>query len=319
MKDDSQRMTIPATPELSGLTGFGGNRLWRDGERRNGDSLAAALAHPDARIFLTHDDQWLCRTTDASAPDPSFAKSESVDLGAKLDDCVLLGFDPAGRPSLAASIDDAPALANDFALIGLRSIALQAFLDPDTEGQLGQAAHLLGWHAKNRFCARCGNSTAAEAAGYRRRCTNCDDVVFPRTDPVTIMLVHDGNGRCVLGRQPHFPENFWSCLAGFVEPGETVEAAVRRETLEESGLAVGTVRYLASQPWPFPGSLMIGCIAHATSRDIDFDAEELEACRWFARDEVQTMLADRHHQGLSVPRRFAIAHHLIKAFADNAL
>ncbi|MEC5292048.1 NAD(+) diphosphatase [Aurantimonas sp. C2-6-R+9] len=316
MKDDSAQA---AAQELSGLTGFAGNRLWRDGERRNGDSLAAALEHTDARIFLTHDGQWLCRTTDASAPDPSFAKSEAVERGANLDDCVLLGFDPAGRPSLAAAIDETPALTDDLALIGLRSIAMQAFLDPDTEGQLGQAAHLLGWHAKNRFCARCGKPTATEAAGYRRRCTGCGDVVFPRTDPVTIMLVHDGEGRCVLGRQPHFPENFWSCLAGFVEAGETVEAAVRRETLEESGLTVGCVRYLASQPWPFPGSLMIGCVAQATSRDIDFDAEELEACRWFARDEVQAMLEGRHFNAFAVPQRFAIAHHLIKAFADDVL
>ena len=315
MKDDSEQA---AARELSGLTGFAGNRLWRDGERRNGDSLAAALEHPEARIFLTHDGQWLCRT-DGAAPDPSFAKPAAIECGANLDDCVLLGFDPAGRPSLAAGIDETPALTDDLALIGLRSIAMQAFLDPDTEGQLGQAAHLLGWHAKNRFCARCGKPTAAEAAGYRRRCTSCGDVVFPRTDPVTIMLVHDGEGRCVLGRQPHFPENFWSCLAGFVEAGETVEAAVRRETLEESGLTVGCVRYLASQPWPFPGSLMIGCIAHATSRDIDFDAEELEACRWFARDEVLSMLEGRHSDALAVPQRFAIAHHLIKAFADDAL
>ncbi|MEX6508777.1 NAD(+) diphosphatase [Jiella sp. M17.18] len=304
--------------EISARTGFAGNRLWRDGEQRTEQSLEAALAHADATLYLTADGKWLCATS-GEAPDPAFARAAAEELGAQLPESVLLGFDPSGRPALAAEFGGVPEATDALALVDLRSLAMQGRLDPDVEGQLGQAAHLLGWHRKNRFCGRCGSPTVPEAAGYRRRCTECGDVVFPRTDPVTIMLVHDGNGRCILGRQPRFAEKFWSCLAGFVEPGETVEDAVRRETKEEAGITVGPVSYLASQPWPFPGSLMIGCVGLATSQEITFDGEELEDCRWFDRAEVQAMLEGRHPDGLSLPSRFAIAHHLIKAFADGAV
>lgn len=314
MRDDDHRPDA-AQAELSARTGFAGNRLSRDGEHRTDASLAEALAHPAARLFLASGDKWLLRT--GTVADPLFSRTEAEALGASLAGSVLLGTDMAGQPHLAARLADEIAPADGMALVDLRSIAMQGLLDPDSEGQLGQAAHLLGWHARNRFCARCGGETVAEAAGYRRRCPACGDVIFPRTDPVTIMLVHDGEGRCVLGRQPRFPEKFWSCLAGFVEAGETVEDAVRRETLEEAGLAVSRVDYLASQPWPFPGSLMIGCMALAPAAPIVFDATELEACRWFARDEVRAMLAGTHPEGLTVPQRFAIAHHLIKAFADG--
>ncbi|NDV86228.1 NAD(+) diphosphatase [Aurantimonas aggregata] len=313
MRDDDHRPDA-ARAELSARTGFAGNRLSRDGEHRTDASLAEALAHPAARLFLASADRWLLRT---ERPDPLFSRAEAEALGARLDGCVLLGTDMAGQPHLAARLAEGFEPEDGMVLIDLRSIAMQGLLDTDSEGQIGQAAHLLGWHGRNRFCARCGAETHPEAAGYRRRCSACGDVVFPRTDPVTIMLVHDGEGRCVLGRQPRFPEKFWSCLAGFVEAGETIEDAVRRETAEEAGLAVSRVDYLASQPWPFPGSLMIGCMALAPAGPIVFDATELEACRWFDRDEVRSMLAGTHPEGLSVPQRFAIAHHLIKAFAEG--
>ncbi len=332
--------------EISARTGFAGNRLWRDGEHRTDESFSQAVDHPKARFYLTTSDgKWLCRTdTQATASagqgenrdgrtpatiEPDFDIDAAHRFGMRLDAAVLLGVDGAGMPRLAAPIAAASTAFDDEAVdasvpkdagikaIDLRSLAMQGVLDRDTEGQLGQAAHLIGWHSRNRFCAKCGGHTVSEAAGYRRRCTACESIVFPRTDPVTIMLVHDGKGRCILGRQPQFPEHFWSCLAGFVEAGETVEDAVRRETLEEAGVHVGRVTYLASQPWPFPGSLMIGCIGLAEDFDIAFDGEELEACRWFARDEVKAMLEGRHPDGLSVPKRFAIAHHLVKAFADG--
>ncbi|MCB8837167.1 NAD(+) diphosphatase [Aurantimonas sp. VKM B-3413] len=304
--------------EISARTGFAGNRLWRDGEQRTEESLASALAHDAAIVYLTAEGKWLCAIVDGT-PMPGFTPRQAETFGASLGDSVLLGFEPDGRPALAAEFGGLPDPDSPLRLIELRSVAMQGALGADVEGRLGQAAHLLNWHRKNRFCGQCGGPTVSEAAGYRRRCTRCGEVVFPRTDPVTIMLVHDGNGACVLGRQPRFPEKFWSCLAGFVEAGETVEDAVRRETKEESGLDVGSVTYLASQPWPFPGSLMIGCIGLATNRDISFDGEELEACRWFDRDEVRTMLDGTHAEGLTAPSRFAIAHHLIKAFAEGDL
>jgi NAD+ diphosphatase len=149
--------------------------------------------------------------------------------------------------------------------------------------------------------------------GYRRDCPACGAQHFPRTDPVAIMLTVHGD-RCLLGRQRRFLPGMYSCLAGFIEPGETIEDAVRRETREESGILVGRVDYRASQPWPFPASLMIGCVAEALTTEITRDDEELEDCRWFDRDEVRRMFAGDHPDGLLPPNRIAIAHHLLRGF-----
>ena len=306
-----------ALSEVSARTGFSRNTLRRDGELRTDESLTAALAHGEARVYLSAGGKWLVKTDGAHLA-AGFTLAEAEALGADLGEAILLGFDAADQPALASIVSaDGDEFGPRIAAMDLRGIATEGRFDPDTEGRLAQAAHLIGWHAKTKFCGVCGQPTRSAAAGYRRECTNCDNVVFPRTDPVTIMLVHDGEGRCVLGRQPRFPENLWSCLAGFVEPGETLEDAVRRETMEEAGIAVGPVTVVASQPWPFPGNLMIGCMALATSREIAFDTIELEACRWFSRDEVRAMLAGGHVEGLMLPKPVAIAHHLIKAFADE--
>lgn len=317
MSDSEKPAT--ALPQISRRTGFSRNSLRRDGELRTEESLAAALAHPAASAYLSAGGKWLVKT-DGPGLAADFTIDEAMALGVALDEAILLGFDAGDVPALAALAPvPVDALPPHLSAMDLRAIAMEGRVDPDTEGRLGQAAHLVQWHAKTRFCGVCGAPTRNAAAGYRRECTACDNVVFPRTDPVTIMLVHDGAGNCILGRQPRFPENFWSCLAGFVEPGETLEDAVRRETMEEAGVGVGAVEIVASQPWPFPGNLMIGCLALATSRDITFDTTELEACRWFSRAEVQAMLGARHETGLMVPKPFAIAHHLIKAFAEDDL
>ncbi|WP_182086059.1 NAD(+) diphosphatase [Aureimonas sp. ME7] len=295
--------------------GFAGNRLHRGGELRTAASLGEALAHPDARVYLAAGDQWALRS-DHEHSDPAFSVAEATRLldGQPIE--LLLGHDSCGRPVLAARSEslDTRIAGSALTFLDLRTLGTEETLDADTEGQLAQAAHLLNWHANTRFCGRCGAPTVSEAAGFRRRCTACDHLVFPRTDPVSIMLVHDGKGRCVLGRQPQFKPGMWSCLAGFVEAGETLEDAVRRETLEEAGLCVDEVRYHSSQPWPFPGSLMIGCMAETRDETIRFDANELENCRWFDREEVRAMLEGRHPEGLAVPPRFAIAHHLINAY-----
>ncbi|KQT44487.1 NADH pyrophosphatase [Aureimonas sp. Leaf454] len=297
--------------------GFAGNRLERGGETRTAETLAAALGHSGARVFVAAEGFWLCRG-DGETADPVLDVATAQALGSDLSAAVLLGHDASGAPSLAVTASAAAGEGAGLAAMGLRPLANGGALDPDIEGQLGQAEHFLNWHAKSRFCGRCGTPTVPEAAGYRRTCPGCGDTHFPRTDPVSIMLIHDGADRCILGRQPRFPEKMWSCLAGFIEPGETLEDAVRRETLEEAGIEVGTVRYLASQPWPFPGSLMIGCTALATSFEVSFDGEELEDCRWFHRDEVAAMMAGTHADGLAAPKSFAIAHHLVKAFVDGS-
>lgn len=149
----------------------------------------------------------------------------------------------------------------------------------------GGARSLVDWHARHRFCAVCGAPTQIAKGGWQRTCGGCGAEHFPRVDPVTIMLV-EYEGHLLLGRQPRFPPRSYSALAGFVEPGESIEEAVTRETLEEAGVPVGDVRYVFSQPWPFPSQLMIGCHAMATSDELAIDETELEDARWFSREDV---------------------------------
>jgi len=197
----------------------------------------------------------------------------------------------------------------------------QAFLEPRSAasgfsagdaGAFAQARSLFEWHRHHSFCARCGAATEIVDAGHKRRCPECRAEHFPRTDPVVIMMITRGD-RCLLGRQPRFPPQLFTCLAGFLEPGETVEDAVRRESFEEAGIRCGEVRYIGSQPWPFPSQLMIGCTAAALDEDITIDGEELAEARWFDRAEARAML--RGEGGLWVPPTIAIAHHLIARWA----
>jgi NAD+ diphosphatase len=252
------------------------------------------------------------------ALDPYFAARDVPGLGASRESA-LLGQDASG--ALVATLLDAPAPESgegDTGLVSLdlRSLAVQGLLPAPQLGVMAQAKSLLHWHARHRFCANCGTPTQSAEAGWKRICPACSAQHFPRTDPVVIMLVIDGE-RCLVGRQPRFNPGMYSALAGFIEPGETVEAAVRREVAEEAGIAVGAVAYHASQPWPFPASLMIGCFGHALSRDIVVDVTELEDARWITRAEVRAMFAGAHADGLVPPAPIAIAHHLMRAFAED--
>ena len=193
---------------------------------------------------------------------------------------------------------------------------MQGLVAQDHLPPLAEAKAMLHWHARHRFCSNCGASSEMVEAGWRRDCPVCKTTHFPRTDPVVIMLAIDGE-RCLLGRQTRFAKGMWSCLAGFVEPGETIEEAVRRETREEAGIACGRVRYFATQPWPFPMSLMIGCHAEALSTDIAVDYGELEDARWFDREEAALMLLRRHPVKLGTPPAVAIAYHIIRAFVEE--
>lgn len=298
--------------DLSAQNGFAGNRIDRQSEARPADAVAAALADQNARIYLLVTDRALVAFNGA-APLGHHAIADAQAVSADLERAVLLGFD-ADTPILAAP---APETALDHAEtlkgIDLRSLAVQGLLPADQLGAIAQARSMLGWHDTHGFCARCGARSVMAAGGVRRECPSCGAQHFPRVDPVAIMLAVDGD-RCLLGRQTRFVEGMYSCLAGFIEPGETIEDAVRRETFEESGIRLGAVRYHSSQPWPFVSSLMIGCLAEAQSTEITMDAEELEDCRWFSRDEVIAMLERRHPDGLGTPPPMAIAHALISAF-----
>ena len=303
---------LPAV-EPSSLTGYAVNRLDRRSEARAADSLVQALADPAARLYLFRGEPALIKTGD----DPLFTAAEAQALGADLGRAVLLGWGTTGPRLAAALAEEAPIDETRVAAVTLRALATAAMLAPEHLGELAQARALLNWHARHGFCAVCGTATAATQGGARRDCPHCGAQHFPRTDPVVIMLVIDGSSggeQALLGRSPRFNQGMYSCLAGFMEPGETIEDAVRRETAEESGIRVGRVRYHASQPWPFPSSLMIGCYAQALTTAIHRDDQELEDCRWFSREDVRRMLAGTHAEGITVPVSMAIASHLIRAW-----
>jgi NAD+ diphosphatase len=190
-------------------------------------------------------------------------------------------------------------------------------LEPRGAELVATAKAILGWHETHGFCAYCGSRTQIGMAGWQRDCPACDRHHFPRTDPVVIMLITHGNS-VLVGRSPAWPEGMYSLLAGFVEPGETIEAAVRREVFEEAGVEVGQVDYLSSQPWPFPSSLMFGCHGQAASTAIQIDPAEIEDARWVSREEMMEALGGRHPD-IKPARKGAIARFLIERWLADAL
>jgi NAD+ diphosphatase len=221
-------------------------------------------------------------------------------------DAIYLGEDPKGRSWFAREIEPSESL------IPMRSLMIEGGLTQERLSILAQARSILHWHSSHGFCAKCGAQSLMADAGYKRVCPSCKAEHFPRTDPVVIMAVRHGD-QILLGRQASWPPNMFSALAGFMEPGETIEQAVAREVLEEAGIAVGAVSYVTTQPWPFPSSLMIGMIAEATTTEIKLDPAELEDARWFARADLEMMLAGTHPEGLYASRPQAIAHAVVTA------
>jgi NAD+ diphosphatase len=230
---------------------------------------------------------------------------------AKARECILLGVDAEGAGWFASVAE-----AEDN-LVDLRSLAAAGTLAQGELAILAQARSLLHWHSHHGYCANCGIKTEMRDAGYRRHCTACGTDHFPRTDPVIIIAVRH-KARMLLGRQSAWPDGMYSTLAGFMEPGETIEEAARREVFEEAGIRVGDIRFHLNQPWPFPSSLMIGLIGEALNDDIVIDPKELETARWFEEQEVRAMLEGRHAQGLKAPQPLAIAHHLIRASLQSS-
>lgn len=297
--------------EPSAGLGFAGNRLIRDAELRDGESLPQALKHPQARFHAYQGQKALVRKGDN--PSATFTLEELASFSPGTEGAILLGTHD-GAPRLAIPIKTEEELAEPFRLYDFRTLLYSSAVSEEETGAIAQGGSLLYWNAMNRFCGRCGTPSASTNGGYRRDCPSCSSQIFPRTDPVVIMLC-SRDDKCLLGRSPHFPAGWYSTLAGFVEPGETIEDAVRRETFEESGIRIGQVRYFASQPWPFPHSLMIGVHCEALNDDIMRDETELEDCRWFTRAQVETMIADTHPEGFKCPPSRAIAYALIRSWA----
>ncbi|MBZ9809364.1 NAD(+) diphosphatase [Mesorhizobium sp. BR1-1-9] len=301
--------------EPSQFVGFAGNSIDRQSENRADDSVDKALADPGTRLLLMQGGRLYLKVRDGGF-DPWFGVAESLPFQTLPGSGVLLGFSDQG-PVLAVTAGLEPEqLPETVKAIDYRSVYMQGLIDEAAAGAMAQGAALLAWHASHRFCSKCGTESQMRAGGYKRHCPNCGTEHFPRTDPVAIMLTATRE-KCLLGRGRHFAPGMYSALAGFIEPGETIEAAVRRETLEEAGIRLGRVVYHASQPWPFPYSLMIGCFGEPLNEDIQADLNELEDCRWFLRDEVRLMLAREHPGNLITPPKGAIAHHLIRAWVDS--
>lgn len=280
-------------PDTSHLA-FNHNPLDRGANSRdNAEWLEQQFASPALRVVKLNGDRVMMA-----------GESLSVTPGELNAETVFLGHDRQGRPWAANRTRTEDGLRD------LRGLALENALPPEEIGILAQARSLIHWHQRHGHCANCGAATEMKDAGYRRHCAACQTDHFPRTDPVIIIVVKKP-GHILLGRQASWTAGMYSALAGFMEPGETIEDAARREVFEESGIRLGAVSYVASQPWPFPASLMIGLHGEALSDAISVDPKELEEARWFSLEEARMMVDRTHPQGLWATRPQAIAHLLV--------
>lgn len=318
---------------------FGGSGLNRGAEiRGDAGKLAEAAAHPKAACVLL----WRGKPLMAGAERDRLAMVPMDHPVLKagharfIEEPLFLGFEESGAPDFVCDISGWEPEGQDLGSVG-------AFFDPSEQvhpdfppehvfaeirrvmarlsprdAELAATAKAVAtWHSTHQFCARCGGESYPSQGGWQRTCKVCGAQHFPRTDPVVIMLILRGNS-VLLGRSPGWPQGMYSLLAGFVEPGETIEAAVRREVFEESSIRVGQVDYLASQPWPFPCSLMIGCRGEAVSHEIAVDPVELEEAMWVTREDMLDVFAGQHPT-IRPPRQGAIAGFLLKMWLADRL
>ena len=320
--------------KLAETVTFGGSALDRAGELRDDAAAVAALrADPGARAILFWRGKPLISPERPAAlvrlpldhPVLAEARRDPILLGRE-NGAARFAFDVSGwvpdgldPTTLGGFLDPSeqrhPALPESMVFAELRRI--MNWLDPRDAELAATGKAILGWHRSHRFCASCGAASEIRQSGWQRVCPACDAAHFPRTDPVVIMLITRGNS-VLMGRSHGWPEGMYSLLAGFVEPGETIEAAVRREVFEEPAIRVGAVGYLASQPWPFPASLMIGCSGEATNDDITVDPTEIEDAIWVTREEMMQAFAGEHPKLLPA-RKGAIAHFLLENWLADRL
>ncbi len=274
--------------------------------RTNPTALADAWAHPEVRVLRVHEGATVLRTDGSDLAYLTAGQVKSPE------DAWFLGLDTAGRPYFAApgEFDAGP---------GERAATLRELsgrLSSDAVGLFVHAVGLSNWHARHRFCPVCGSRSEITAAGHVRKCTGCGAEQFPRTDPAVIMLIVDDDDRCLLGHNPAWPPNRFSTLAGFVEPGESLEQTVIREVYEEVGVVCDSATYEGSQPWPLPQSLMLGFRAHAVDPTLRIDQEEITEARWFTREELAQAGRDRT---ALMPGAISIARFLIERWYGGPL
>lgn len=306
--------------------------------RSDAGKLAEAQRHPNATCIVLWRGKLLVKgdALDRLACVRMTHAMISNGPGGYVEAPVLLGLSDDHAPVFAVDISDWGADGQDLSTLGhfidrseqqhpdlpqghvfveLRRIMTRLSL---RDAELAATAKaVISWHQTHRFCAQCGAPSNIAQAGWQRKCPSCGAQHFPRTDPVVIMLVTHGDS-VLMGRSPGWPDGMYSLLAGFVEPGETLEAAVRREVMEEAGVPVGAVSYLASQPWPFPASLMFGCAGEALSRDISIDPTEIEHAMWVSKTEMMQAFAG-DHPVLLPARKGAIAHFLLQNWLADTL
>jgi NAD+ diphosphatase len=308
-------------PKLAAQT-----RLKRYSEKRTDAAyIGTARDRTDAKVLALFDLRIpIVPTEDGSAAHLRWLSFHTAGAIAKPVDYIFLGERENGSPLFACNFSPlqlakATAILEGMKpLVDLRSLALQGVLDDAELLLASQVRALTGWHAVTRCCSRCGSTLRSADGGWRLHCVSCGLDTYPRMDPAVIMLITRGD-RCLLGHEHRFPDKMYSTLAGYVEPGDDIEHAVRREIKEEAGINVGEVCYVASQPWPFPHSLMIGCWGAALEDELRLDKTEIADARWFSREEAVCMLEGRHSEGLFVPPSISMAHTLIKGFVDGAL
>jgi NAD+ diphosphatase len=308
-KDSVKRLIFPVLPETetenspmkSPAFAFAGSPLNRRSEWRSSSAAFAEIAKGRPKRFLK------CRGDHVA-----FAGASPVhDEAREVPESIFLGEHRDGELWFAAPAREADQL------LPLRGVMMEGTVEAELLAMLAQARSLLHWHETHGFCAACGAKSEMVDLGYRRHCPACGRDHFPRTDPVVIMALKHGE-KFLLGRQSSWQPGMYSALAGFMEPGETIEEALAREVQEEVGIRVTSAHYVASQPWPFPSSLMIGMIAEAADNTITLDGSELEDARWFGRDELKLMLTRKHPDGFHASHPYAIAHHIVKAALTDA-
>lgn len=320
LSGEASRFPILALDQEGPRVPYTGSLLQRaDRNRENADWLESCRRHPTTRYLPF----WDLRVAMCRKPRPDLywvAADQLPDHVTAESSSIFLGLDQDDNACFAAPVEEEVRVLlepSGAGFVDARSAAAQ--LDDGRAAIVAQARSLLNWNAQNPYCARCSAATQPQNAGTQRKCVSaaCNTVIFPRVDPVVIMLVVSTDGeQCLLGRNPGYPGNLVSALAGYMEPGESIEEAVRREILEEAGVNIGAVRYFTSQPWPFPATLMIGCFAVAKHLALDINHDELEWARWFGKAEVQELFAGSNEE-LSAPRPIAIAHHLIKHWLNH--